>query len=573
MRTRITRVIFRGLAGLLLARFYAPAQPGAQQGVMVSGTVVNSVTGEPVRRAEVKLTRMDEGSGPGGGAGASLSIRAGGMTSQSPGDARQQPLSAVTGSDGSFRFENIPEGEYEVFVRREGMFPRSGAGLSPQRIRATASEPVTGLRYALAPQAVLSGRVIDEEGEPLQGIQVTVLRRSTILNGTATLTPYGASMQTDDRGAFRLYNLPAGKYLIVARPSQPGRVVTEGAGGTHAPTYYPDALEPDQAAWIQVAAGQEAANLELRLRRVPSRKISGRVLLEDGSPAQDFTLTQAWRGHQSMPMFPSRMERGREPGSFTLSDVVPGRYDLLASRTDSSNPRRASMATAPVEVGESDVEGVEIRFHPPFTLSGRIRTEGARGSGKGAPGKLTVSAAPTDPKSIMASSGVPVAEDGTFEIGIQIPAIYRLQIFGDLGRFYVATIRTSASVDVTEEIDLTAGAPVTVVITLRADAARVAIQRQQTEEESPCEPYRFVLWQPGRISGTRVVRAGIFDSAGRAYLDSVPPGEYQIAGVCSGDGSFLQDPDALEWLFANAGKIRVQPNEQKTVTVKDVPLP
>lgn len=60
---------------------------------------------------------------------------------------------------------------------------------------------------------------------------------------------------------------------------------------------------------------------------------------------------------------------------------------------------------------------------------------------------------------------------------------------------------------------------------------------------------------------------------GRAVLDTVPPGEYQIAGVCSGDGSFLHDPDAPDWLAEKAEKIRVGRGEQKTVTVKDVPLP
>lgn len=106
----------------------------AKQRVTVSGTVVNSLTGEPVRRAEVMLARLESTRSLGGDARASLTVRAGAMTAEGAAEAVPQSRGAVTGADGSFRFDHVEDGEYSIFVRREGMAPlQRGAGLSPSR--------------------------------------------------------------------------------------------------------------------------------------------------------------------------------------------------------------------------------------------------------------------------------------------------------------------------------------------------------------------------------------------------------------------------------------------------------
>ncbi|MGQ9919116.1 MAG: hypothetical protein ACUVS7_17050, partial [Bryobacteraceae bacterium] len=108
----------------------------------MSGTVVNSLTGKPVRRVEVVLIRertIPDRSTAGGKA----EPRAG-PAAQSPGGGWQQPRGVLSGADGSFRFENVEEGEYTIYLRREGMVPgRAGPGISPQRIRVVADTPVT----------------------------------------------------------------------------------------------------------------------------------------------------------------------------------------------------------------------------------------------------------------------------------------------------------------------------------------------------------------------------------------------------------------------------------------------
>ncbi len=575
MRAWIAALLLWGFPVCPLCAFQASAPAEVKQGVTVSGTVVNSVTGEPVRRAEVMLAHLPDPSSRGGNGGAHLAIRAGVMTAQAPEDVPRQPRSYVTGSDGSFRFENAEEGEYSVFVRRDGMLPSlRGPGLSPSRIRVRAGAPVEGLRYALAPQAVLSGRVMDEQGEPVQGVQVMALRRTVAQDGSAGWMPAGARAQTDDRGHFRLHSLSPGKYVVVAHGSLSGFSVTEGAARVvPAPTYYPDALEPEQAAQIPVAAGQEIANLDVRLRHVQARSVSGRVFLEDGSPAQRFMVMAVSRGRSGIPGGGGRMRQGREPGFFVLEDLAPGSYDLVARPLSRPDSQFQSMATARVEVGDRDVEGVEIRFQPPFDLRGQIRVEGAGEEWNKARGNLQVTATPVGVGMGMGQGRT--RDDGAFEIRFHLPGRYRLLVSGEpMRQLYVASIRTSGGADASELIDLSAGAAESVVITLRADAARITAERPGADKEGEsCAQFQIALTPSERSEPLRLVRTQPVDAEGRAVLFPLPPGEYRIFCFCSSGWDALNDPGALEWIFEKAEKIRLQQGEHKTITVKELPLP
>lgn len=166
-------------------------------------------------------------------------------------------------------------------------------------------------------------------------------------------------------------------------------------------------------------------------------------------------------------------------------------------------------------------------------------------------------------------------DDGTFEISIQLPGRYRLLVSGPaMQQLYVASIRNSGGADVSNGIELFAGAPESVVITLRADAARITAERPKTETEGEsCAQYQIALIPPGQSEPLRLVRTEPVDSEGRAVRFPLPPGEYRIFSFCSSDWAVLNDPDALERIAEKAEKIRVQPGEIRMVAVKEVALP
>ncbi|MGQ9917093.1 MAG: carboxypeptidase regulatory-like domain-containing protein, partial [Bryobacteraceae bacterium] len=459
----------------------------------------------------------------------------------------------------------------------QGMVPgRAGPGLSPQRIRVVADTPVTGLRYALAPHAVLSGRVLDEEGEPVQDARISVLRRFIDSDAGVQIGSAAAGAQTDDRGHFRVGGLAPGRYLLSARASPPTSPYTENSEKTvFAPVFYPDALEPDLAQWITVGPGEEIADLEFRLRRVAARRITGRVLLEDGSPARGFMVSAYRRNLHVMGEAQGFAALGREPGSFVFNHLPAGEYDLSAQLSDPSNPRGPRISVVRVDVGERDVEDVEIRFQPPFSLHGQVQIEGTDQEAHLAAGSLEVIAIPAGRGGGVSQAAV--NNDGTFQMTIRTPGRYRLHAMGEaMHRLYVDSIRTSGGMDVSDGLDLTAGAPEPVLITLRADAAQIIAERPKSgrEDQELCQPFRVALMAPAKQDRPPIpLRIEPTTADGRAVLFPVSPGEYLVFGICTSDGSLLYDADKLEWMAANAEKIRVRAGEQKTITVKELVLP
>src|SRR5579884_1716575 len=127
---------------------------GADGKYVLTGTVVNSVTGEPVPRALVQLY---------GGSNASM----------------------LTDFSGTFRFEGLQQGPVSLTTRKPGFFSPEelNEGADPQSavpkpIQVGPNmEPVT---LQLVPQGRIVGRVVNVEGESVEGIALQAYQLRTI---------------------------------------------------------------------------------------------------------------------------------------------------------------------------------------------------------------------------------------------------------------------------------------------------------------------------------------------------------------------------------------------------------
>src|SRR6188768_3325414 len=122
---------------------------------------------------------------------------------------------------------------------------------------------------------VISGRIVDEYGEPVADALVSSMRQ-TWSNGRRRMTPTGRTGQTNDLGQFRMYGLPPGEYYVSATLRNTDIVMdpmtilggpTSGASGStpsagYAATYYPGTTVAGNAQRITVAIGQEAQNTD-----------------------------------------------------------------------------------------------------------------------------------------------------------------------------------------------------------------------------------------------------------------------------------------------------------------------
>src|SRR6476660_6447629 len=170
-----------------------PAQP--RDLCSIEGQVMNSLTGEPVRKAHISLQAMGSPNSRG---------------------ANPSTYAAVTDAGGRFTMQDIEPGTYFMGAERNG-FIDAQSGRSGQARPALTLNPgqhISDVAFRLVPHGVITGRVLDEDGEPVQGVQVNVLRYR-FFRGKRQLVPSGGS-GTDDLGDYRIFGLAPGKYYLSA---------------------------------------------------------------------------------------------------------------------------------------------------------------------------------------------------------------------------------------------------------------------------------------------------------------------------------------------------------------------
>ena len=223
-------------------------QPASQNRYKITGKVVNSITGEPIGRAVVRIN----------------------------GSTNQQMF-----TDGSGRFEasDIPEGQIAITAQRPGFVDsqmNSGRFQRSQMITVGPSTP--SIEVKLMPEGFIKGKVTNNEGEPVEGMGLQVMFQQ-INNGRKDWLPRGGA-QTDENGEYEIEDLPPGQYLIHTSTRAVFFVNAPSQGSPYTDVYpaqfFPNAPDRSSAQPVTVGAGQ-AAEADFRLSPVPSYSITGTV--------------------------------------------------------------------------------------------------------------------------------------------------------------------------------------------------------------------------------------------------------------------------------------------------------
>ena len=161
----------------------------------ISGTVVLEGAGTPVRRARVNLVGGE--------------LR-GGHTS-------------VTNDNGQFSFTGLPAGRFTMSVSKPGYvdiaYGAKRAGRPGTPIQLADAQKLEKANISMPRGSVVSGVVIDENGEPSPSTPVRVMRY-VMRTGERTLQQSG-NATTDDRGMYRIWGLQPGEYSRERGAAQP----------------------------------------------------------------------------------------------------------------------------------------------------------------------------------------------------------------------------------------------------------------------------------------------------------------------------------------------------------------
>jgi hypothetical protein len=519
------------LAAVALAQ--APPEPAS-----VAASVIHSITGAPVPRAHLLL----RGSGP---------------------DAKT--YGALSTAEGKFSISGIVPGTYQASVDRVGFFtPAEPGGRTTVEVVLQAGDKKEDMKFRLAPLGSIAGRVVDAVGEPVGGASVT-LETGPISSSTRDTT--------DDKGRFLLSGLKPGRYRVRAgvpavlrtRPE----IRTDGtAEARYASTYFGGVADFKSATRIEVGTGAEINGVEIRLVRTPMVRISGRVL---GVPPETRGVSLRYsqiRGSRS------GNSGVKTDGTFELWNLDPGNYFLSASWGFGNQ----LVQTAPmnVEVGEADIDDIELRVIPPSDISGRVVFEDEQARPQPAPQKQQAQQGSTrEPKLELRTvdpglmNALPVssdvAADGSFHLAGVRAARYRVMLSWTSAYVKAVTIgSTQVEGNVLNLRNGAAGASVDVLVS----SAFGSISGKVTDGDVPVAGVRIALVRDDFVSLGDVTFVST-DFAGSYSIGNVRPGKYRIAVVEENDeGPRSGNLDNYEDVLA---KLEVQPKDKLTKDLKRHP--
>gem|GEM_PF-1815336 len=532
------------LAPLIL--FIGVASFQASNGTIPNGTiygqVIDSTTGAPLLRATVSLQSYAPSALPSGMLSTydtSASPRVNRSSNGQPGTMRipdQKSTTFVTDASGHFRAVVTP-GSYFVSAERSGYLPSS--------LTVAAGESTPALTLKLHKQGVITGRILDEDGEPVARVMVQPLRWAMVggPNGQRSLMPQGESTTaTNDLGEFRIFGLAPGKYILSAQPILRDSRMNDRQ--VYTTLYYPGVTDLASAQPIDITPGLVRPGIDLRLTRVAVVQIQGKVspLPAPGSERRGVNMMVALQPRNAnSPMARAGRQRSapvNAQGEFTLSQVPSGSYTLIANTFGANQDRRTARLN--IEVGNRDLSGLALTLEPPLTLNGRFVAEDpAILNG------LIVNLHPQNTGQNVAAYGRADAQ-GRLTINNLEKDIYRPRFNGIPPGYYVKAVQCG-NIDAQDELNLSSGLPGELTITLEKGTAELT-GRVLTKDQKPAARTYVVL-----IQGRQPALSVLTDAQGRYTLKEIPPGDYQL--FASTLANYYDDPAEFDRLTQQAQKL------------------
>ncbi|HKS72551.1 MAG TPA: carboxypeptidase-like regulatory domain-containing protein [Terriglobales bacterium] len=517
--------------GLLLLTVVSAAQTSDQPPgqFKLAGSVVNSVSGEPIRRALVQLEGNLE-------------------------------LSVLTDANGRFEFAGLPAMQAHVTARKPGFF-------ADEELEDAHAEPTTILVGAdtdavtvkLTPESIISGRVEAPDGEPIEDIPIRVIS-SSIVDGRRHWEPRANAMTNED-GEFRVANLPPGAYYVEAGPGASFRVrrsrrLNLGEEG-YATSFYPGATDPTAASPLVLSPGQQQ-EIDFSLKPQPVFRLSGIVRGYAAETGVELQFVDRFGEQVALPtQFDSQTGR--------FSTKIPAGDYVLRARSQSANQLTA--ADLPISVN-GDLAGVQVILGPSATIPIVVQRE----------------ASATPDGQVFSTHDQPVAvhlfaNDSPF--GAQDfwsapdpqgrslalrniePGRYSVEVT-TAGMWYVQSITCGTSDLLHEQLVIPSGGQLPPIeIVLRNDGAALTGSVQQ--DGNPEKGIALLIPDRGSAAQARVANAG---QAGSFRFDHLAPGDYRLLAFDRVKDLEYRDPEVLNAYLSRGTHVTLQANGQANASVE-----
>lgn len=588
------------LLSLLLVQ--GPTRPASPPGTpvqaangtaVVEGLIVRAGDASPLAKARVTLTRTD---------------------------ARNRSTSVTTDAAGKFLFSGLDAGSYRLTATRNGYSRAEYGQRTPGRagtiLAVGPGQRLADLSVTLYPAATITGRVLDQDGEPVVNANVQALR-SVFREGERTLENVQQA-RTNDLGEYRLFWMMPGQYYVsvtyqgsgagpgpMAGPGfRPGNADAESED-RYAPTYYPGTLDVAGASAVKLDPGTVYSGVDFLLNPVRTVRVSGRVL--DGSSGQA-------AGRAQVMLLPGRRQPGMlrqglnsrsatdADGRFELHGVVPGAYTLVAIQGNAGGPqgtapgqgrgrRGRPVATLRMDVGAANVDNVSLVLSEGLNLSGRVYIEGldpVQGLASIARNADRAAAAP-DPRT--ANSGVNVRLrprdavfgeigggglnagillNGSFTLEGVPPGDYRLTVNGMPPGYFVKAARLGGKNILDDGLTVENTSSGSVDILISPNSGQIDGSVVDDEQKPVAGSIVALVPDNPRMDRADLFRTATPDQYGRFSLTGIPPGTYRLFAFEELEPGAHQDPDFIAAFENRAATVRVDERGRQTVQIKRI---
>jgi len=581
---------------LLLLLFFQlaappPSQPPSQtqsnpEKASIAGTVLRSVSGEPLARAEVQLTRV-----PGESDTNSFIFN--------PGQYAEGLPAVQTGNDGKFLLKELDPGQYRMTVRRNGYAQQNYGSRNSSNpgsiINLAAGEKKIDLVFRLQPAGVITGRVRDASGEPIAGYNVLLLKAS--YTNERQFLSQEDSTRTDDRGEYRFYWVPPGRYYVRVNPPRQGsfespRVVFEKS---IAGAFYPGVIDPSAASVIDLGAGAEFGAVDIVVPSVSGNRIRGRLVeASTGKPPKSASV-------QIQPKKAKMFEYGfDEPdgsaynsrtGEFELRNVTPGSYWVSASSQSEFDgpipPDRladvrtgsdvfdavfASGAAAQIslEMNSDDINDIVLVLTKGVTIPIRVAIEGAELASLKGWEDIRVSLSPELSGTNYRQSSRPAA-DGSERIENASPGQYRVEVgYPPAANLYVKEIFYGRTEALNSPIEINEQPPGAITVLLSTNGGQV--EGRLTDAQSQPVSGVDVVLIPDERERMRLFRTAVTGRDGQFTFRNVAPGSYKVFSWEELDPGEYLNKQVLSKYETQGRPVRVQESLKQSVDVRIIPV-
>lgn len=470
---------------------------------IVQGVVINSANKKPVPGAVVELSgATGEGADP-------------------------DVYRAQADGAGHFRFSPVAPGRYRAAASAQG-FIRVGPRAEPVTVEAAGRD----ITLSLVPASVITGRVVDGDGDPIPYVSVEAIQYGYQSGKKALQTTAGA--RTDDHGEYRIFELQPGHYYVRA-------TYRAGPSTAYAPAFFPAAPEISGATLLDTAPGGELRAIDLMLHAGAPHSISGKAVDgQTGQPATNVYVTARMNSDQYAG------GAAQTKDSFTIANLIPGKYLLSAQEFTPGGPAKTGRVA--VDLGNADISGVVLTLNPGTEISGIVRD---------LPDNAAQVHLSLEPENTGGDSfSVNVTARGTFAFHNVHADVYRLTWNLPKG-VYVKWIKMGDRLLKDDRVDLS-GAAGPLTIQLAADGGRV--QGTVRDAEGKPVPGAFVTMTSEPSYDFWSATA---DDTGHFEIRDIAPGDYRLLAFQDAPEGAPNDPDFRKPYQKSAALLQVLPSTQQ----------